>query len=219
MARFSCSCGVAQIATSSWTSIFAQHSSPWAGMQTFACLESRESVDPFCPGCTSSNAISTVRVQVCDHRCGSGLYGDLHCNWMGLGQTCRLCFEDSSKALLAEKMAEQRGDDRVILCTTHEPPTQLPSDDVQLAALENASVHDGTPASSSAKTPPLTDTDEPGAIVYTGNITRGQICVFMRGYFDFFSETKVSVDSVLHFMPGVRVRIATSPTDFHVFNR
>lgn len=56
------------------------------------------------------------------------------------------------------------------------------------------------------------------ASIYSGNITRGEICAFMVGYFEFFSETKAAVSSVVHFMPGMRTGIATHPRDFHVFN-
>lgn len=59
----------------------------------------------------------------------------------------------------------------------------------------------------------------PATMAYSGDITRGEVCAFMPGYFDFLPETRVSVASVLHFMPGMKVGIATNPMDFHVFNR
>lgn len=57
------------------------------------------------------------------------------------------------------------------------------------------------------------------AVKFPDSITNENICVFISGYFEFYHETKVSIQSVQKFMPGVRVTIATHPMDFHVFNR
>lgn len=57
------------------------------------------------------------------------------------------------------------------------------------------------------------------ATTFGGNVTRGEMCAFILGYFEFLPETSVTVSSVTHFMPGMRVGIATSPVDFSVFNR
>ena len=55
--------------------------------------------------------------------------------------------------------------------------------------------------------------------VFGGSITRAQICAFIPGYFAFLAETTVAVSSVAEFMPDMKVAIATSPSDFHVFTR
>lgn len=161
------------------------------------------------------------RDQVCDYRCISGHQKDLHCNWKGLGETCRACFEDSSVAHVADEVAKSRGS-RVIMCDTHEPPLPLGS-----------SVHAGD-----GKTPNVTvpegqsSLDSPGLRISAhttaknvmgdlvfGQITSGELCAFMPGYRAFLHEINCSVHSILHFMPGMRVRIASDRRDFGVFNR
>lgn len=75
--------------------------------------------------------------QVCDHACGTGRYGDYHCNWRNHGLKCRHCFDDLHEALIADKVAQQRGG-RVIMCDTYEPPRQPL--DVQLGDEQGAVV-------------------------------------------------------------------------------
>ena len=157
--------------------------------------------------------------KVCDYRCGSGIYGDLHCNWRGFGQTCRFCFHDAFKAHLADEVAKVNGT-RVIECATHEPPSAIWSDFAQeVQAMDETTATAALEALAASKQAPTLDAAAGAALPYIGNITRGEICAFMVGYFEFFSETEISVSSVTHFMPGMRVRIATTPRDFHVFNR
>lgn len=153
--------------------------------------------------------------QVCDYRCGSGVYEDLHCNWRGLGRTCRFCFQDAFEAHLADEIAKTNGS-RVILCETHEPPLAIWSSSVHKVGRITPSLE--LPLEAVTKAP---DVDIPAlaATTYSGNVTRGELCAFMIGYFEFLPETTVAVSSVVHFMPGMRVGIATNPRDFHVFNR
>ncbi|CAB1106307.1 unnamed protein product [Ectocarpus sp. CCAP 1310/34] len=164
---------------------------------------------------------------VCDYRCGSGWYGDFNCNWRGLGSTCRLCFHETSVALLADEVAKAHGG-RVVMCNTHEPP--LPIGSHTKATVENtgkrsADTSDGLPSAVSSresKRKLLAAADEsnnPAAIAYIGTTTRGHICAFMRGYVELLPETKVSVSSVLELMPGMRVAIATDATSFQEFDR
>ena len=61
--------------------------------------------------------------------------------------------------------------------------------------------------------------DDPREVFFTKDVTRGEICAFEPGYLEFLAETNHTVNSVLGFMPGVRVSIATSIYDFHVYNR
>eukprot|EP00903_Cladosiphon_okamuranus_P008190 g7887.t1 len=166
---------------------------------------------------------------VCDYRCGSGVHGDLHCNWRGLGRNCRFCFQDSFDAHLADEISKTNGS-RVIMCDTHEPPIAIGSN----PKLELGSVGKAEPpvalrsgdatetaevdVSYTALTEPQPEVDF-AATIFRGNITRGEMCAFMVGYFEFLEETTVGVSSVLHFMPGMRVGIATHPTDYDVFNR
>lgn len=145
------------------------------------------------------------------------MFGDLHCNWRGLGRTCRFCFQDSFGARLADEKAKANGS-RVILCATHEPPVP-PHRDVSLT-FEDLAISDvGMDPTSSAEVPLVDEVADPTAIVYSGNTTRGQMCAFMPGYFEFLPELRASVASILHFMPGMRIGIATAPPDFHAFNR
>lgn len=59
----------------------------------------------------------------------------------------------------------------------------------------------------------------PAAAPFVGDIMHGNICLFIPGYFEFFHEARLAVESVLTFMPGVRIVIATHPMDYHVFYR
>lgn len=61
--------------------------------------------------------------------------------------------------------------------------------------------------------------DDPRELLFTKDIARGEICVFVPGYLEYLAETNHTVNSVLGFMPGVRVSIATGIFDFHVYNR
>lgn len=55
--------------------------------------------------------------------------------------------------------------------------------------------------------------------VFGGSVTSEESCAFIPGYFAFLPETTVAVSSVAEFMPDMKVAIATSPSDFHVFTR
>lgn len=59
----------------------------------------------------------------------------------------------------------------------------------------------------------------PALMPYTKDLVRGDICAFTTGYFVFLRETAASVKSVIHFMRGLRVVVATDPAYFSVFNR
>ena len=61
--------------------------------------------------------------------------------------------------------------------------------------------------------------DEIREIPFTQNVARGELCAFLPGYLEFLAETNVTVNSILEFMPGVRVSIATGIYDFHAYNR
>lgn len=56
-------------------------------------------------------------------------------------------------------------------------------------------------------------------IPFTKDMVRGELCAFMYGYYAFLSELTVIVEGMLHFMPGMRIAIATNPSHFSVFNR
>lgn len=160
--------------------------------------------------------------QVCDRTCGTGRYGDWHCNWQSLGGKCRFCFLDIVKARLADKLAREAGG-RVIMCETHEPPPDenhmsradgigtLTQNDVIMGTLEPTH-RDGMYVKELIST-------NPGLKPFFGDIVRGNICIFIPGYFDLFHETRVTMSSISTFMPGVTMVIATHPMDYHVFNR
>ncbi|CBJ30864.1 hypothetical protein Esi_0218_0031 [Ectocarpus siliculosus] len=164
---------------------------------------------------------------VCDYRCGSGRYGDFNCNWRGVDSTCRLCFHETSVALLADEVAKAHGG-RVVMCNTHEPPLPIGSKTkatVEDTGHRSADTGDGLPSavsSQESKRKLLAVADEsndPAATAYIGTTTRGHICAFMRGFVELLPETKVSVSSVLELMPGMRVAIATDAAGFQEFAR
>lgn len=51
------------------------------------------------------------------------------------------------------------------------------------------------------------------------DLVRGNLCAFVPGYFQFGRETQVSVRSIVHFMPGMRVVVPTHPNHFYAFNK
>lgn len=57
------------------------------------------------------------------------------------------------------------------------------------------------------------------AMEFGPNITLGQLCVFIPGNANFHHIIEVSVMSIHVFMPGIRVVIATNPTNFDSYNR
>ncbi|CAN0179751.1 unnamed protein product, partial [Ectocarpus fasciculatus] len=164
---------------------------------------------------------------VCDYRCGSGRYGDFNCDWRGLGSTCRLCFHETSVALLADEVAKTHGG-RVVMCNTHEPPLPIGSHTeatVEDSGHGSADAGDGLSSAVSSKEssqeiPAAADErKDPAETAYIGTTTRGHICAFMRGYVELLPEMKVSVSSVLELMPGMRVAIATNKGGLQTFNR
>lgn len=152
----------------------------------------------------------------------------MHCNWRGLGESCRHCFEETIEAYLADEVAKSRGS-RVILCRTHEPPDTVLSRVGETEVPVVAGADAGGVRSNLDISAPLQDDGVGGSdvgnkidqstIPFVGNTTRGQICAYIPGYFPFLKETSIAVSSILHFMPGVRIGIVTSVNDFQVFNR
>ncbi|CAM9604376.1 unnamed protein product [Scytosiphon promiscuus] len=193
------------------------------------------------PGCSPKCEVKTDTV--CDRSCGTGRYGDYNCNWRGYGATCRFCFNDREEALMANDVARRRGGS-VIMCHTFEPPTEdddwkppvTAGDDDGTLIEPNA---DGSDAEETERAPPqeitcvyttsrgffqMTSTDDevpynPSNEPYVKDITRGQICAFMTGFSSFLGETEVTVKSIIEFMPGMRIAIATQAADVSVFQR
>ena len=54
---------------------------------------------------------------------------------------------------------------------------------------------------------------------YIKDVVRGQLCAFMIGYAPFVLETRVAVESIVHFMPGMRIAIAAHFEDVPLFER
>ncbi|CAM9750544.1 unnamed protein product [Ectocarpus sp. 4 AP-2014] len=165
------------------------------------------------PAASCSAACEATPDTVCDYRCGSGLHGDLYCNWRDLGDTCRLCFNEGLAAHLADEVAIAQGA-RVILCNTHEPPIRS---EPEMERLIDESERSRTAAAN--RSLGESEESEEDLLSPAEISSRGEMCAFMGGYFDFMSETTSSVHSVLEFMEGMRIAIATHPMDFHVFNR
>lgn len=141
-----------------------------------------------------------------------------------MGTSCRFCFNDPLAARLADAIAASRGE-RVIMCDTHEPPvTFLPEEMAPASTTELSSTEATDPPYDIESTDAPLVVDEPlleddSQIFYTDDIRRGQLCAFLPGYFEFLGESNLTVRSIQHFMPGMRVAVATSTLDFHVYNR
>ncbi|CAM9281830.1 unnamed protein product, partial [Ectocarpus fasciculatus] len=179
------------------------------------------------PASSCTTACQDSADTVCDFRCGSGRYGDFNCDWRGLGSTCRLCFHELPAAHLADEFAKAHGG-RVIMCNTHEPPPPIGSNTNDK---QEESGHGGADAgngptlaippqeSNKEVVPGEEESDDPAATEYIGTTARGHMCAFMRGHARLLPMTKVSVSSILDFMPGMRIGIATHPRDLKEFNR
>ncbi|CAN0000310.1 unnamed protein product [Ectocarpus sp. 6 AP-2014] len=181
------------------------------------------------PASSCTTACQDAPDTVCDYRCGSGRYGDFNCDWRGLGSTCRLCFNELPAAHLADEFAKAHGG-RVVMCNTHEPPPPIGSytnDKEEEDGHGSADAGNGptlvAPAPQERNNKEIVSGDEesqgPAATEYIGTTTRGHICAFMRGYSRLLPMMKVSVSSVLQFMPGMRIGITTHPREFEEFNR
>lgn len=161
-------------------------------------------------------------MQICDYRCGTGWNIDWHCNWRSLGEKCRFCFNDIMAALRADKIAQKAGG-RVIMCETHAfpPEVQDMARRTGIHSLIQNGVEQGFVESSFLDDTFSNEvsTISPKEKEFLGGIKHGNICIFIPGYFEFFHETRLAVDSIYSFMPGVRVVIATHPMDYHVFYR
>ncbi|CAM9670176.1 unnamed protein product, partial [Ectocarpus fasciculatus] len=183
---------------------------------------------------TCSLKCTTKQDTICDHRCGSDLFGNYNCNWRDHGEHCRYCFHDMAAALVADKAAKSTGG-RVIMCKTHEPPVERTQ--AELDALEKERIErvaEAAAAKMAKATKPkqkrsskkecasLQDYDPtvpPAMIEYTEDLLRGEMCAFATGYYVFLRESEASVKSLAHFVPGMRVRIAVDDIHFSVFNR
>lgn len=172
-------------------------------------------------------------LQVCDSSCGSGQFGDLHCNWRDLGPSCRYCFHDLMAARLADEVASTRGG-RVIMCSTHEPPRAPEAIDSPMEAVDSSieavlqaagyveQIRDSSDDSASSKASSSEESrrnEDPAHLEFAVNITRGEMCAFVPGYLEFLAETNLTVSSIDLFMPGMKIAVTTHPIDFHVYNR
>ncbi|CBN75425.1 expressed unknown protein [Ectocarpus siliculosus] len=188
---------------------------------------------PPATGCSNKCQMKTDTV--CDRSCGTGRYGDYNCGWRGYGSDCRFCFNDREEALTANAVAKRRGGS-VIMCHTFEPPTEedewtppitAEDDDGTIGGGHGAAAAAAAAGAEDAAAPKVltsssTDDDtpyDPANEPYLKDITRGQICAFMTGFSSFLKETEVTVKSIVQFMPGMRVAIATQDHDVSVFER
>lgn len=111
------------------------------------------------------------------------------------------------------------------MCDTHEPPVDMREGMTAGDSVEGSS----NSAMDLADTPRSIDDSQVGEetasevddpqLPYTDDISRGQLCAFVPGYFEYLSETNLTVRSIQRFMPGMKVAIATAALDFHVYNR
>lgn len=54
---------------------------------------------------------------------------------------------------------------------------------------------------------------------FTADVKRGEICAFVEGHADRVLQTEVTVQSVLEFVPGVRVAVAAEPDSLAEYER
>lgn len=116
-------------------------------------------------------------------------------------------------ARVVDEIAKQNGG-RVIMCDTHEPPQPTDTlakrlNEITVTTLDEANEVDERHALYG----------DPGVDGFPGGLKRTHICAFIPGYFEFLPETDITVSSIVQFMPGMRIVIATHPMDFHVYNR
>lgn len=112
-------------------------------------------------------------------------------------------------------------------CLTREPPTE--EDEWLPPVVEEIVPNPGLEAGANADVDRSTESDDDSGEVeapltpdmqpYVNDIRRGQLCMFLIGYAPFVSETRVIVESIVHFMPGTRIAIAAHANDFPVYNR
>lgn len=164
-------------------------------------------------------------MQICDGGCGNGRYGDLHCNWRGLGKTCRFCFHDLFAAHLADEVAITFGG-RVVMCDTYEPPPEMettkqitPSNSTLYAEGPTGTTRSLVLYSGTGSVNQEINDVDPSLTEFSPNITMGQLCIFIPGHPELHHVTEVSILSIIFFMPGTRVVVATHPENFDSYNR
>lgn len=54
---------------------------------------------------------------------------------------------------------------------------------------------------------------------FTHDLARGDLCAFIGGNADELEQTSITVESILEFMPGMRVAVATEPDSFDAYDR
>ncbi|CAM9840562.1 unnamed protein product [Scytosiphon promiscuus] len=152
-------------------------------------------------GCerTSSNG---TKGRVCDSSCETGEpYGRLGCSAKQgqFGRFCRTCYNDIDLA-----MAADTADDRAIMCDTLEPVSAYNSRRLSRSSQLDDRDH-GEEGEFEWYMRGAADT------AFTHDVKRGEICAFIQGGPGRLQQTEVTVQSILEFVPGIRVAVATEP--------
>ena len=54
---------------------------------------------------------------------------------------------------------------------------------------------------------------------FTHDLARGDLCAFLGGKAGEVEQTRVTVESILEFMPGMRIAVAVEPDCFDAYDR
>lgn len=57
------------------------------------------------------------------------------------------------------------------------------------------------------------------SLPFTHELVRGDLCAFIGGRAGEVEQTRVTVESILEFMPGMRVAVAVEPESFDAYDR
>eukprot|EP00903_Cladosiphon_okamuranus_P019226 g17680.t1 len=154
-------------------------------------------------GCKRINRDGT-KGRVCDETCKTGdPYGTRGCNAKQgkYGRYCRRCFIDVELAKAADTP-----ENPVIMCDTVRPPSAYDSPR-RLASFAKVAEKPAT-AVGADESGPEALMRRSAEMAYTEGVKRGEICVFIEGHADRVLQTEAAVQSVLEFVPGVRVAVA-----------
>lgn len=54
---------------------------------------------------------------------------------------------------------------------------------------------------------------------FSHDLVRGDLCAFIGGSADELEQTTITVESIIEFMPGMRVAVAVEPDSFDAYDR
>ncbi|CAM9587062.1 unnamed protein product [Ectocarpus sp. 6 AP-2014] len=184
-------------------------------------------------GCEYTSKDGT-RGRVCDSNCSSpSVYGTLGCGAKSgkYGADCRACYNDFDKARNQDTTT-----DRAIMCSTREPVNVYGRrlsghEDFSLDLAQLMEAENSEDADSEDGFEPRVDVEVGGrekAIrffeaaaerAYLGEVKRGDLCAFVVGRAGEEAMWEVTVNSILQFMPGMKVAIAAKAEGLDAYER